>query len=68
MNWTLKVKVYICEIIDKNFEYTKRLQKTFETEFCSKFEDYRNNVQEEREPNILTINLVNYQFKGKLEN
>ena len=51
----------VCEIIDKNFEYTNKQRKIIEDEYDSKFKDYRDIDVEERtehinkEPNKLPI-------------
>ena len=51
----------VCEILEKYFEYTNKHRKTIENEYDSQFNDYRDNDEEE-EPNILTKNLINYQY------
>ena len=38
----------ICETIDKNFDYTNIVKKTFEKEYDSQFEDYQDNGQKIR--------------------
>ena len=38
----------ICEITDKYFEFTNKHRKSKEKEFDSKFEDYRDIIQEEK--------------------
>ena len=38
----------VCEIINKDFEYTSEQRKTIEDEYDSQFKDYRDNDEEER--------------------
>ena len=42
----------VCEIINKNFEYTNKQRKIIEDENDSKFNDYRDNDEEERTEHI----------------
>ena len=57
----LNIDDYVCEIIDKYFEYTNERRKIIEDEYDSNFEDYRDIDEEERtehinkEPNNLPI-------------
>ena len=40
------IQCNICEITDKLFEWKKKINKTFKTEYDSQFQDYRVNIQE----------------------
>ena len=42
----------VCEIKDKNFEYTNEQRKIIEDEYDSQFNDYRDNDEEERTEHI----------------
>ena len=42
----------VCEIINKHFEHTNKQRKIIEDEYDSQFNDYRNNVEEERTEHI----------------
>ena len=42
----------VCEVMDKDFEYTNKQRKIIEDEYDSKFKDYRDIEVEERTEHI----------------
>ena len=48
----LDINGSVCEILEKNFEYTNKQRKTIENEHEPQFNDYRDNDEEERTEHI----------------
>ena len=51
----------VCDILEKYFKFLNKYEKEYEKEFHSKYNDYRDIDQKEKE-NMLTRNLTCYQF------